>query len=74
MPSASRRSEPLGVQVPSTARPTPDRRADVVGERSKEASAELMTIFGERGAPPGQVAHYVFADGSGGFLITEEPD
>ena len=43
-----------------------------VGERSKEASAELMTIFGERGAPPGQVAHYVFADGSGGFLIADE--
>ena len=31
-----------------------------------------MSLFGERGAPPGKAAHYVDADGSGGFVIADE--
>jgi len=43
-----------------------------VGTRSKERSGELMALFGERGTATGTVAHYVYADGSGGFLIGDE--
>ena len=31
----------------------------------------LMDIFGKRGAAAGEIAHYVRADGSGGYTITD---
>ncbi len=34
----------------------------------------LMDIFGKRGAATGEIAHYVRADGSGGYTITEADD
>lgn len=43
-----------------------------VGQRGKEHGAELMTRYAERGIPPGQVAHYIHADNSGGFVIGDE--
>ncbi len=43
-----------------------------VGERGKEHGAELMTRYAERGVPPGQLAHYIHADNSGGFVIGDE--
>ena len=45
-----------------------------VGSRSPEAAKALMKRFGEVGATPGEVAHYVFADGSGGVVIAEADD
>ena len=42
------------------------------GEPSKERTQELMTLFAERGAGPGTLAHYVYADGGAGFVITDE--
>ena len=45
-----------------------------VGTRSPEAAKALMKRFGEVGATPGEVAHYVFADGSGGVVIAESDD
>ncbi len=45
-----------------------------VGDRSQQAAADLMKRFGEVGAAPGELAHYVFADGSGGVVITDESD
>lgn len=45
----------------------------LTGKRSKKRTAQLLELFGKRGASPGTVAHYVFADGGGGILIgTEE--
>ncbi|MGI9529895.1 MAG: DUF3303 family protein [Acidimicrobiia bacterium] len=45
----------------------------LTGKRSKKRTAKLLELFGQRGATPGTVAHYVFADGGGGLLIgTEE--
>ncbi len=41
---------------------------------TKAETASLMTIFGERGAEPGTVAHYVKADGSGGLVIIDQDD
>jgi hypothetical protein len=41
---------------------------------SKEDTGKLMTIFGERGAEPGTVAHYAKIDGSGGVVIIEQDD
>jgi hypothetical protein len=34
-------------------------------------SKRLMDEFGKRGAAPGEVAHYVRMDGSGGVVIVE---
>ena len=34
----------------------------------------LMDEFGKRGAAEGEVAHYVKADGTGGFTVTENDD
>ena len=45
----------------------------IIGERSKERTAELMKVFGERGDAPGTIAHYVRADGGGGFVIGDDP-
>jgi hypothetical protein len=41
----------------------------LTGKRSKKRTAKLLELFGERGATPGTIAHYVFADGGGGLLI-----
>lgn len=41
---------------------------------TKADTANLMTVFGERGAEPGTIAHYVKADGSGGLVIVEQDD
>ncbi len=45
---------------------------ELIGERSKERTQELMALFAERGAGPGTLAHYVYADGGAGFVITDE--
>ena len=34
----------------------------------------LMDEFGKRGAAPGEVAHYVHTDGSGGSILSEVSD
>lgn len=34
----------------------------------------LMDEFGKRGAAQGEVAHYVKADGTGGYTVTESDD
>jgi hypothetical protein len=34
----------------------------------------LMELFAKRGPEPGEVAHYVKADGTGGFTIDEVDD
>jgi hypothetical protein len=39
-----------------------------------EAGRHIMKAFGERGASPNEVAHYVFADGTGGVVITDGED
>ena len=43
----------------------------LTGERTKERSAELMSLFGERGSNDSTIAHWVYADGGGGFLIAD---
>ena len=45
---------------------------ELIGERSKQRSQELMALFGELGTAPGTVAHYVYADGGAGFVIADE--
>ncbi len=34
----------------------------------------LMDVFGKRGAAAGEVAHYVRADGTGGYTVIEADD
>ena len=34
----------------------------------------LMDVFGKRGAAEGEVAHYVRADGTGGYTVIEADD
>ena len=41
---------------------------------TKEETAELMAVFGEGGAAPGEIAHYVNADGGGGLVISDVDD
>lgn len=41
---------------------------------TKADSQRLMDEFGKRGAAPGEIAHYVKIDGSGGVTITENED
>ena len=38
---------------------------------SREETREMMEVFGEAGTGPGTIAHYVFADGGGGVVISE---
>ena len=45
---------------------------ELTGEPSKERTQELMALFTERGPGPGTLAHYVYADGGAGFVITDE--
>ena len=40
----------------------------------KDEVKRLMDEFGKRGAAPGELAHYVRIDGSGGFTIGESDD
>jgi len=44
----------------------------LIGERSKQRTTEVMTLFAERGAGPGTLAHYVYGDGGGGLVIADE--
>lgn len=39
-----------------------------------EAGRRIMEAFGARGTSPNQIAHYVFADGTGGVVITDGDD
>jgi hypothetical protein len=41
---------------------------------TKSDSKALMDEFGKRGGAPGEVAHYVRIDGSGGVTITDNED
>jgi len=41
---------------------------------TKADSKRLMDEFGKRGAAPGEIAHYVKIDGSGGVTISENDD
>ena len=41
------------------------------GDRSPDSVKALLATFAERGEAPGTQAHYVAADGRGGFIITE---
>ena len=41
---------------------------------SKADTTELMAVFAEAGAAPGEIAHYVDTDGRGGFVISESDD
>jgi hypothetical protein len=41
---------------------------------TKDDTAKLMTLFGQRGAEPRTIAHYVKADGTGGVVISEQDD
>lgn len=43
----------------------------LVGDRSVEQAKALMTLFAERGKNPGEIAHYIHVDGSGGTVISE---
>jgi len=49
-------------------------RYSIRGERTKERTGALMSVFGERGAIPGTVAHYTAMDGRGGFIIIDSDD
>jgi hypothetical protein len=46
----------------------------LVGDRSPAQAKELMALFAERGKSPGEIAHYVHIDGSGGTVISENDD
>ena len=41
------------------------------GDQSPDSVKALLAVFAERGAAPGEIAHYVLADGRGGFTISE---
>lgn len=44
------------------------------GRQSPQDAEDLMKRFGEMGKSPGELAHYVFADGSGGIVVNETDD
>jgi hypothetical protein len=44
----------------------------LTGKRTKKKTAKLLELFGQRGATPGTLAHYVYADGGGGFILGDE--
>jgi hypothetical protein len=46
----------------------------LVGERNVGRAKELMTLFAQRGNSPGEIAHYIHVDGSGGTVISENKD
>lgn len=39
-----------------------------------EKGRAIMEAFGQRGSSPDEIAHYVFADGSGGCVISDGED
>jgi hypothetical protein len=43
----------------------------LTGKRTEKKTAKLMALFAERGNNDSTVAHWVYADGGGGFLITD---
>jgi hypothetical protein len=42
--------------------------------RTKDGIHEVLQRYGDLGEDPGAVAHYIFADGSGGIVIADGPD
>ena len=40
----------------------------------KPEVTRLMDVFGKQGPGPGEIAHYVRVDGSGGFTISDNDD
>jgi Domain of unknown function (DUF3303) len=46
----------------------------IVGDRSIESAKALIARFGERGKSPGEIAHYVHANGDGGTVISDNAD
>jgi hypothetical protein len=44
---------------------------NLTGKRTKKKTAALMALFAERGNNDATVAHWVHADGGGGFLIVD---
>jgi hypothetical protein len=44
------------------------------GDQSPDSVKALLAVFAARGPGDGQIAHYVFADGSGGLTITDSDD
>lgn len=45
--------------------------SSATNDRSPEAMKAALATFGEVGPAPGQIAHYVAADGSAGYVISE---
>ncbi len=41
---------------------------------SKPEVTRLMDVFGKKGPGPGELAHYVRVDGTGGFTISDNDD
>ena len=41
------------------------------GDQSPDSIRALLALFAEQGPGEGEIAHYVFADGSGGFIVAE---
>jgi hypothetical protein len=41
---------------------------------SRAETKKLLDLFAKAGEAPGTVAHYVAADGSSGWTVTEAPD
>ena len=41
------------------------------GDQSPDSVKALLKVFAERGPAPGEIAHYVAADGRGGLVISE---
>ncbi|MGD0852363.1 MAG: DUF3303 family protein [Acidimicrobiales bacterium] len=46
----------------------------LIGDRSVETGKELMALFMQRGSSPGEIAHYIHVDGSGGTVVSENND
>jgi hypothetical protein len=40
----------------------------------KETALRVMEAYGKAGDAPGMIAHYIFADGTGGVVITDTDD
>lgn len=41
------------------------------GEMSPETTKELLSVHAERGSSPGELAHYLRFDGSGGVIVSD---
>jgi hypothetical protein len=41
------------------------------GDQSPDSARALLAVFAEQGPGEGEIAHYVLADGRGGFTIAE---